>query len=51
MSFKKTFISNIIVVTKSHRKITLLNSDIAGETGTTRYPEGAPQSRPIIKEN
>ena len=30
-------------VTKSPRKITLLNSDIAGETGATGNPEPAPQ--------
>lgn len=33
-------------VTKSPRKITLLNSDIAGETGATGNPEPAPQPQP-----
>ena len=33
-------------VTKSPRKITLLNSDIAGDAGETGYPEPAPQPQP-----
>ena len=37
-------------VTKSPRKITLLNSDIAGETGATGNPEPAPQPQPPAKD-
>lgn len=37
-------------VTKNPRKITLLNSDIAGETCATGNPEPAPQPQPPAKD-